>query len=172
LAVWHLRLKRTTKQNQLPHSRALFSQTGVKVEAAKNYIPTPMIKLAKALAGTTKKFVKPDHYLHFTNRTGAKMVTAFDQYDLLKCDVDWMNKYNTTNEKERYVLTEDALEAIIDLFEKQSYLVTQEIDPGFCYSVNQAQQDALDHLNIRGKVRHAFFGQLCPNFLGFSQSFR
>eukprot|EP00954_Amorphochlora_amoebiformis_P011200 876701-Amorphochlora_amoeboformis.AAC.1 len=131
----------------------------VVVDKKKTFIPTPQTRKASGL-DVKKDFKQPVNYIHFTNCTGAKVITDYDQYDLLHEDVEWMNEYNK-NSKDRYPLNEDAMEALIDLFEKQAWLVTKkrltalfprQVDPSEEYTEQQAEEDAQERLNIRPKV--------------------
>mmetsp|Transcript_4483 Transcript_4483/g.6706 ORF Transcript_4483/g.6706 Transcript_4483/m.6706 type:complete len:501 (+) Transcript_4483:90-1592(+) len=121
------------------------------VESKKTFIPVPETKKVSNII-VKKEFKQPLRYIHFTNCTGAKIITEHDQYDLLQDDIEWMNQFNQKNPKERYPLNEDAMEAMIDLFEKQAWLVTKRVDPSIDYPLTQALTDAAEHLSIRAKI--------------------
>mmetsp|Transcript_39307 Transcript_39307/g.65902 ORF Transcript_39307/g.65902 Transcript_39307/m.65902 type:complete len:168 (-) Transcript_39307:1291-1794(-) len=102
----------------------IFSASSVSKGAAKEvssskkaFIPTPQVQKVKPGFKIRKEFKQPVHYLHFTNCTGAKVITEHDRYDLLQDDMEWLKKFNKNING---YLSEDDLELLMDFFRKTS----------------------------------------------------
>jgi hypothetical protein len=93
-------------------------------------IPTPSRTEVKSRVPVDfGSFSLPQHYVKFQIETGAKLITDYDHYDLLKEDLDWLTDYNSKLQF-KHQLTELQLENLIDCFEKESFKVTGHvIDP-------------------------------------------
>mmetsp|Transcript_11199 Transcript_11199/g.18287 ORF Transcript_11199/g.18287 Transcript_11199/m.18287 type:complete len:545 (+) Transcript_11199:82-1716(+) len=128
----------------------IFSASSVSKGAAKEvssskkaFIPTPQVQKVKPGFKIRKEFKQPVHYLHFTNCTGAKVITEHDRYDLLQDDMEWLKKFNKNING---YLSEDDLELLMDFFEKQAWVVTKQVDPSGAYPLSQATADVVERL--------------------------
>ena len=107
-------------------------------------------------------FSPPLQYIKFHQATPASLYSAYDHYDLLHEDVEWMSNYNTNHATSTdNKLTEDQLEALIDLFEKDAGVITlrgelmssdEKIDVSKFYTLARAITSAATTLHLKGKL--------------------
>ena len=113
-------------------------------------------------------FGPPLHYIKFHQATPASLYSAYDHYDLLHDDVDWMHNYNqaATATSADNKLNEDSLEALIDLFEKDAGVITlrgelmssdEKVDVSKFYTLARAITSAATTLHLKGKPVEAVY---------------
>ena len=106
-------------------------------------------------------FAPPINYIKFHQATPASLYSAYDHYDLLYEDVEWLtNHNNNTNNTSTadHKLTQDSMENLIDLFEKDAGVITlrgelmtsdEKIDVSKFYTLARAITSAATNLHFR-----------------------
>ena len=135
-------------------------------------------------------YTPPLHYIKFHLSTPASLYSAYDHYDLLHEDVEWLQSFNAEQERQRSAtavatgsgggggvggggggadsvdgkqpptLTEDSMEALMDLFEKDAGVITvrgelmssdEKVDVSRSYTLAKAIMSAATTLHLKGK---------------------
>jgi len=73
------------------------------------------------------RFVQPTSYIKSHQTPGTGLINQLDRYDLLMEDLEWLSAYNAAAEAKRPpgpTMSEDDLERMLDLFEKEAGRIT------------------------------------------------
>ena len=118
----------------------------------------------------------PQHYIKFHLSTPASLYSAYDHYDLLQDDVDWLTAFNAEQERQRSStdasappapsLSEESMGALLDLFEKDAGVITvrgelmsseDKIDVSRYYTLAKAIMSAATGLHLKGRAVEAAY---------------
>jgi len=131
-------------------------------------IPTPPIFVDGNYRSKVEyaSFKLPSHYIKAHQTGGTGLLNTHDRYDLFQEDIAWLHQLNSSAESRRPpgpTLSEDELERLIDLFEKEAGKITmngiraemmnieEKIDPRREFPLARAYMLAAQHLNLRNK---------------------
>jgi len=123
-----------------------------KIKTKNLTIPTPPIHIDPNY--DTRPYVPyqpPKHYIKFQLNTGAGNITAHERYDLLMEDMLWLKATNEENKMRGLFMSEDDMESVIELFEKE---VARHgmIDPTPKFPVGAALHVASSKLHVKGRT--------------------
>lgn len=98
----------------------------------------------------------PEPLIKFVINTGSELNTCFDYYELKQDDLQWLQRYNEVAQPAKPV-TEEQMECLLDLFEKEAAYKTKMIDPSSEFPVGLAKTRARDQLQYMGVfVEHIY----------------